>query len=194
MTMGITRALAAMAAGVFLTAWTIVALAADPPGANVPSPGSGSTSLANAVATLEGATGGRVLEIRYDGAGTEGSYSAVIAAKGALTHERINAHTNKVEDISSSKPDWMLGWERRADIASIEKTQVPLPKAIMNAEKALAGPAVAAGLAKPLSPGNSVLAYNVAVIHDGHPQRIAIDATTNEVIADSSMFDSWAIQ
>jgi uncharacterized membrane protein YkoI len=188
MAMRISRAFAAMVAGVLLSAWAAVALA-DPPAS-----GSGSTSLANAVATLEKSSGGRVLEIRYDGPGTEGSYSAVIAAKGALTHARLNVRTNQVADIGSSKPDWMLSWERRADISSIDKTQVPLPQAIMNAEKTLDGPAVAAGLAKALSPTNSVLAYNIAVLRDGRPQRIAIDANTNEVIADSSMFDSWAIQ
>jgi hypothetical protein len=179
-----------MLAGVFLSAWAAVALA-QPTG---PAAGGGSTSLANAVATLERTSGGRVLEIRGESAGPQGTYTAVLAAKGALSHVRFDARTNKMADIGSSKPDWMLSWERRADISSIDKTQVPLPKAIMNAEKTLDGPAVAAGLAKALSPGNSVLAYNVAVIHDGRPQRITIDATTNEMIADANLFDSWAIQ
>ena len=187
--MRVSRTFAAMLAGVFLSAWAAVVLA-DPPGAS----GSGSVSLANAVATLEKSSGGRVLEIRYNGPGTEGTYSAVIAAKGKLTHERLDVRTNKVEDITSSKPDWMLSWEKRADISSIEKATVPLPQAIMKAEKNLDGPAVAAGLAKALSPTNSVLAYNIAVLRDGRPQRVAVDANTDEVIADSSMFDSWAIQ
>ena len=59
--------------------------------------------------------------------------------------------------------------------------EVPLDAAIVKAEARDHAPAVDAGIAKPLSGTNAVLAYFVETIKGSKPQQSAIDATTVEV-------------
>ncbi len=150
--------------------------------------------LAAAVAAIEQKTGGRVAEIRYHDRNGRGVYDAEVIVGNALSQSRVDARTGKVIAFERHEtPAWMLDWESRADIKSLAKATVPLPQAILTAEKASNGAvATDAGLAKPLTAGNSVLAYNVEVVRDGSPRRIAVDANTDEVIADPNMLETWS--
>jgi uncharacterized membrane protein YkoI len=151
-----------------------------------------SMSLANAIKAVEQQTGGKVLEIRFENRNGRGVYNAVVSANGALTHARVDAKSDEILKFEGSTPDWMLNWQARADVRSLNKTTVPLPKAVQTAEQFGVGTAIDASLAKPLTPENAVLAYNVEVVRDGHPVRVAVDANTDQVIADPNMLETWA--
>jgi uncharacterized membrane protein YkoI len=150
-------------------------------------------SLAHAVAALEAATGGKVLEIRFRDNGAQGAFDAVIAKKDALVNMTIDVVSDAVTEIKVTElPQWMLDWKARAAARSAEKAKLPLPEAIAKAEAVAHGTAIAAGLAKPLTADNRVLAYNVEVVGKGKPQRVVIDAVTGQVIADpDELLEGW---
>ena len=53
-------------------------------------------------------------------------------------------------------------------------------------------PAIGAGLAKPLSGANQVLAYNIELLKGGKRRLIAIDATSGAKIANpEALYESW---
>lgn len=150
------------------------------------------TSLTDAIAAVEDAIGGKILEIRFlKGIGK--GYEAVVAKKHELINVRENPLTKHVTVITVEEtPAWMLDWKLRADIRSIEKAKVPLAEAVKTAEAIAHAPAIDAGLAKPLTPDNAVLAYNIEVAKNGKPERVVIDATTNSVIANpDGLLDPW---
>lgn len=149
-------------------------------------------SLANAILAIESKSGGKVLEIRFDDHAGRGVYNAVVSANGALSHARVDARTDEILSFDGTTPDWMLGWEQRADVRSLDKATVPLNQAVATAEKFGVGSAVNAGLAKPLTAENDVLAYNIEIVRGGRPIRVAVDATTNQVIANPDMLDTWS--
>jgi hypothetical protein len=149
--------------------------------------------LAHAVAALEAGSGGKVLEIRLEPKDTGPMFEAVISHEVALAYVRIDPVTDQVVMIDTAViPEWMAGWKLRADARSIEKAKVPLSQAILLAEKRGEGVAVNAGLAKPLTGGNAVLAYNVEVVRNKRADRLAIDATTGHPIANpDALYDPW---
>ena len=140
--------------------------------------------LENAAAQIEGRTGGRVMDIRFYDETGHPAYMAVIAKSGAVDTVRMDGTSGQITRVSGSRvPDWAMSRERRADVESARQTTVPLSSAIVTAENAARGPAIEAGLAKPLTAENGVLAYNIEVLTYGRPELIAVDANTNEVIA-----------
>ena len=144
----------------------------------------GSVVLENAAAQIEGRTGGRVMEVRFHDETGHPAYIAVIAKSGAIDAVRMDGVSGQITRMANTRvPDWALSWERRADVHSARQATVPLSSAIVTAENAARGPAIEAGLAKPLTANNQVLAYNVEVVMRGRPELIAVDANTNEVIA-----------
>jgi uncharacterized membrane protein YkoI len=151
-----------------------------------------SMSLSNAINAIQQQTGGKVLEIRFEDWGGRGIYSAVVETNGGLTRARVDAQTDKAVTSDRPMPQWMNSWEARADVRSLNKATVPLAQAIKTAEQAAnGGAAIDAGLAKPLTAANDVLAYNIEVVRAGHPMRVAVDAKTDQVIADPNMLDTW---
>jgi hypothetical protein len=76
---------------------------------------------------------------------------------------------------------------------SIYATKLPLADAIGMAERKAKEPAVGAGLAKPLSGSNAVLAYNVEVMKGQKRERIALDAITGAPIANpDQLYEEWS--
>lgn len=145
-------------------------------------------SLPKAIAAIEAKTGGRVMNIRYENdGGNTPIYDAVVVRPHAVGVARLYVQTGEVSGIGDDKTsDRSLKWKQRDDVTSFDKATVALSKAIDTAEQVAGAPAINAGLAKSLTPINNVLAYNIEVVKDGRSHRIAIDATTNEVIADPS--------
>jgi uncharacterized membrane protein YkoI len=144
------------------------------------------TSLPKAIATIEAKTHGKVMNIRFedDGKGTP-IYDAVVVAPHAVGLARFYARTGEVSGIGDDKTsDSRLKWEQLGDVKSFAKATTSLSKAIATAEQAAGAPAINAGLAKRLTPTNDVLAYNIEVLKDGRAERIAVDANSDEVIAD----------
>jgi hypothetical protein len=141
-------------------------------------------SLAKAVAALEAATGGKVLEIRFE---------SVVAKSDEVIYMAIDPVTQDVTKIDIKElPAWMLDWKLTAYVKSIEKATVPLAKAITETEAMAGAPAIGAGLAKPLTGANEVLAYNVELLAHGKRERVAIDATTGAKIANpEEIYVSW---
>jgi uncharacterized membrane protein YkoI len=192
--------LAVAAAAVFLAATALAQNAPLPPGssadtntAGTPWAGVTYTSLADAVRAVEQATGGKVLEVRFDEHSGHATFEAVVDRQNTLVDMRIDARTDEVTEINIKEiPQWMLDWKLRADMRSIEKAKVPLADAIRMAEQISGAPAIDAGLAKPLSADNAVLAYNIEVVKNGKPDRVVIDAVTGQVIADpDELLDPW---
>jgi uncharacterized membrane protein YkoI len=151
------------------------------------------SSLTKAVSALEGSTGGKVLEIRFvDEKGHE-RFESVVAKADEVIYMAVNPVNEDVTKIAVKEvPAWMLDWKTTAYVRSIGKATVPLTKAIADAEAMARAPAVGAGLAKPLTGTNQVLAYNVELLAHGKRTRIAIDATTGAKIANpDELYEPW---
>jgi hypothetical protein len=150
-------------------------------------------SLSKAVDALEAATGGKVLEIRsMDEEGHE-RFESVVAKPDQVIYMAVDPVTENVTKIAIKElPAWMLNWKLTEYVSSIEKATVPLAKAITNAEAMAGAPAIGAGLAKPLSGTNQVLAYYIELLKGGKPRLIAIDATSAAKIANPEvLYESW---
>jgi uncharacterized membrane protein YkoI len=145
------------------------------------------------VEALERATGGKVLEIRLVDEKGEERFESVVAKDDQLIYMGVNLVTDNVTEISVKQlPEWMLNWRLTAYMKSIEKAKVPLAEAVARAEEATGAPAIGAGLAKPLSGTNSVLAYNVEVLKNGKRGRVAIDASNGARIANpEALYEPW---
>jgi hypothetical protein len=153
------------------------------------------TNLTDAIAAIEQASGGKVLEIRFNYRPGVVGYDAVVAKNAVISHVHIAAAPpHKVVAIAETdRPAWMVNWILKADMRSIQQAKLPLTDAVAKAEQIAGAPAVDAGLAKPLTGDNAVLAYNVEVIKDGKPRRIVIDAMTGDSIANpDSLLDTWS--
>jgi uncharacterized membrane protein YkoI len=150
-------------------------------------------SLAKAVDALEAATGGKVLEIRFvDEKGHE-RFESVVAKPDGVIYMAVNPVSEDVTEIAIKKlPAWMLNWKLTEYVKSIEKANLPLSKVVAQAEAQAKAPAIGAGLARPLSGANQVLAYNVELLKDGKRERIAIDATSGAKIANpDELYVPW---
>ena len=150
-------------------------------------------SLSKAVDSLEAATGGKVLEIRFvDEKGHE-RFESVVAKPDQVIYMAVDPVTENVTKIAIKElPAWMLNWKLTEYVSSIEKATVPLAKAITKAEAMGGAPAIGAGLAKPLSGANQVLAYNIELLKGGKRQLIAINATSGAKIANpEALYESW---
>ncbi|MDB6083021.1 MAG: hypothetical protein JWN43_902 [Gammaproteobacteria bacterium] len=151
------------------------------------------SSLPDAISALEKSTGGKVLEIRFvDETGHE-RFESAVAKPSEVIYMAVNAVTEDVTQISIKElPTWVLNWKLTAYVKSIQKAKVPLTKAVTDAEATARAPAIGAGLAKPLSGANEVLAYDVELLTKGKHQRIAIDATTGAKIANpDELYEPW---
>ena len=152
------------------------------------------SALAEAVQALEDETGGKVLEIRFArDADDEASFEVVLVADDELVYMRAYPVTDILEVLEIAElPPWMAGWTLTAYMRSIAKAEVPLTAAILQAEEAEDAPAIAAGLANPLSATTAVLAYNIELIRGDRPMRVAIDARTGRRIANpEALYESW---
>jgi uncharacterized membrane protein YkoI len=150
-------------------------------------------SLPKAVDALEAATGGKVLEIRLvDEAGHE-RFESVVATPGEVLYMAVNPVTEDVTKVAIKQlPAWALNWKLTVYVKSIEKANVSLSKAGAQAEDLAGAPAIGAGLAKPLSGTNQVLAYYVELLKHGKRERIAVDATTGAKIANPEvLYEPW---
>lgn len=151
-------------------------------------------TLPNAIARIESASGGKVVEIRYNNvAGTPG-YDVVLARGPQVSFVRVSKPGGGMVELSgASKPEWMLQWSARTDVGLVSTAKVPMAEAIRTAEGAMGGaPAVAAGMAQSAAGANtSVKAYNVAILKDGQERRVAVDSESGAVIANPSMLAAW---
>jgi osmotically-inducible protein OsmY len=85
----------------------------------------------------------------------------------------------KVGDL----PAWLVDYHLEVYMRSIDKAEVPLTDAILRAEERASAPAIGAGLAKPLSGSNAVLAYYVETMASGKRRVLAIDAKNGTFIS-----------
>ena len=157
-------------------------------------PGLHQGSLRQAVQALEQGTGGKVLEIRLSDEPGEIAFDAVIAKGEDLLDMHIASGNDTVTSIDIAQlPKWMAGRKLTAYMRSIYQAKLPLADAIEMAERKSKEPAVGAGLAKPLSGSNAVLAYNVEVMKGQKHERIALDAITGAPIANpDQLYEEWS--
>ena len=151
-------------------------------------------TLPRMIRQIEGATGGRVLEIRYTTRDGPPGYHVAVFKGGRVTFLRVAAQGSDSAELSAaSLPEWMLKWKARADVNQALKATVPLAEAIRTGEQAAGGaPAVAAGIAASASnPPSDVQAYNVLIYRDGDVRRISVDDKTGQIIADPSALAEW---
>jgi uncharacterized membrane protein YkoI len=144
-----------------------------------------SSSLPTAISTIEAKTGGKVMDIRFVDAGGAAVYEAVVVTPDKVGLARLDARTGDLSGFDHDQvSDQSFDWEHQRDLKSFAKATISLSAAIETAEQIAGTPAVNAGLAKPLTTSNDVLAYNIEVVRYGRVERIAVDATTDEIIAD----------
>jgi uncharacterized membrane protein YkoI len=142
-------------------------------------------SLPRAIAAVEAKAGGKVMDIRLEGGGSKPVYDAVVVTSDKVGMARISAQTGTASGIDDGEFSIRsLKWEQRREVTSFEKAATPLSTAIETVEQIAGAPAIDAGFAKPLTPTNDVLAYNVEFVKGGQVHRVAVDAATGQVIAD----------
>jgi uncharacterized membrane protein YkoI len=111
----------------------------------------------------------------------------VVVTPGNVGTAQLDARTGNVSGFDHDQvSDQSFDWEHQRDLTSFAKATTPLSTAIATVEQLAGTPAVNAGLATPLTPDNDVLAYNIEIVKDGRVERVAVDATTDQVIADPS--------
>jgi hypothetical protein len=124
-------------------------------------------------------------------------YHAVAIKSGQVVYVFIEERSNRYGSFEfineRSRPGWMLNWKQEADIHFAESAKVSLVNAIHKAEEANNNaPAIAAGIARSASnPTGDVHAYNVLIDRDGGIQRIAVDVSNGEIIADPRALGDW---
>jgi uncharacterized membrane protein YkoI len=141
-------------------------------------------ALAHAAMVMEQGTSGKVLEIRLADQKGAPVFEAAVKKDDGIVYMRIESVSGNVTQIEvAALPAWLLNYHLEAYMRSIDKAKVPLTDAIMTAEEHAAASAVGAGLAKPLSGTNAVLAYYVETIKGDRRQLTAVDAQTGAFIA-----------
>ena len=149
--------------------------------------------LAHATEEMERATGGRVLEVRLVDEKGDPAFEAAVASEDAVVYIRLAAVTDVVTEIDVAElPAWLMNYKMQAYMRSIELAQVPLVEAILRAENKAQAPAIGAGIAKPLSGSNAVLAYYVETIKGRSRKLMAVDAKTGAMIANpEALYERW---
>jgi len=148
--------------------------------------------LSHALRVIEMSTGGHVLEIRLLHRKAP-AFEAVVAMGRDLVNVRVRALDDQVTRISVNEtPRWMLDWRLRAEMRDVQHAKLSAADAIRRVEDSTQAPAIDAAIARPTTPTNRILAYDVEVLKGGQPRRVAIDAQTGEIIADpSSLLGDW---
>jgi hypothetical protein len=150
-------------------------------------------TLSNAVKTIEGASGGRVVEIRYNNIAGVPGYDFVVEKGSQVSFRRLAVPSGGMITLTDkTKPAWMLNWQGRRNVTLVSKARVSLPDAIHTAEASTGAPAVAAGIAASASdPNSDVHAYNVAVLQQGRLQRVAVDSDSGLPISNPDALEAW---
>jgi len=143
-------------------------------------------TLAHAARALEDSTRGKILEIRLSDEPGDPTFEAAVKKPdgNGLVYMKIVSPTDEISAIKVSElAPWMVSYPLEAYMRSVDKAKVPLDKAITQAEKRADAPAVAAGVAKPLSGGNTVLAWFVETDKGKKHELLAIDAEYGAAIS-----------
>ena len=141
-------------------------------------------ALAHAASALEGATAGKVLEIRLANTTGAPAFEAAILKDADVLYMRIQAPDEHVTQIDVSElPPWLVDFRLENYGRTASKAKVPLDEAIVSAEARALAPAVDAGIAKPIGGTNAVAAYFVQTAKGGRQQLLAVDAQTGAFIA-----------
>ena len=151
------------------------------------------SSLPKAVAAIEAASGGRVVEIRYNNVSGAPGYDVVLERGAQVSFQRFTKPGGGMIALTGkTEPSWMLKWQARRDVSFVKQAKVSLAAAIRTAESSLPGPAVAAGIARSASSiTTDVHAYNVAILNGGRLHRVAIDSATGLMIDDPNALGGW---
>ena len=136
-------------------------------------------ALAHAARALEESTSGKILEVRLSDAPGDAVFEAAVKKPegNGILYLKIVSPTDEITAIAVSElAPWMVNYPLEAYMRSVDKAKVPLERAIVQAEKRANAPAVAAGVAKPLSGSNTVLAWFVETDKGKKRELLAIDA------------------
>jgi len=155
--------------------------------------GNGNT-LVNAVAMVEQATGGKVIDIRFSSSNGMPAYDAVVVKGTQIQFFHAEERSKHVVELdASSKPAYMLNWRGKSDVHFAQTASVSLSAAIKTAEDSQNGsPAMAAGIARSASnPESDVHAYNVLLNRAGNLKRVSVDSSTGQVISDPSALSGF---
>jgi uncharacterized membrane protein YkoI len=172
----------------------VLATAAVTPASAQPVAPTANADLPQAIAAAQAATGGKVLDIHYRvDAQTGPGFDAVMANAAGFDRVRVALGSNEVTPLPADQvPANAAEWSLRADAASLSQTQLSLADAVTQAEQMRDGQVIDARIARPLSGGNSVLAYDVVMIQGGRHTHVVIDADTGQKIADPQpLLQGW---
>lgn len=149
--------------------------------------------LAHAAEEMERASSGKILEIRLLDEKGDPVFEAAVVADDAVVYMRLAAVTDVVTEIDVAElPAWLMNYKMQAYMRSSELAKVPLVEAILRAENKAQAPAIGAGIAKPLSGGNAVLAYYVETTKGRSRKLMAVDAKTGAMIANpEALYERW---
>jgi uncharacterized membrane protein YkoI len=176
-----------------LASIAVLGLALSPVQAKDETPALPMGALAHAAQAMEQDSGGKVLEIRLVDEKGEPAFEAAVAQADTVIYLRVTSVSDTVTHISIRElPPWLQNAGLEAYLKSAALAKVPLVDAISKAEAEAKAPAIGAGIAKPLSGGNSVLAYYVEALKGSKRRLLAVDAKTGALIANpETLYENW---
>ena len=148
----------------------------------------GAGSLDSAIAAVERSTGGRVLEIHFEGGNGAGYYNATVARDGTVNHALFTLGTKQIAMVGDSgTPVRSFDYSEKAGAELIVRTsRVGLGSAVRSAEEASHGVAVAARTTR--SQDGYMVAHDIETVKGDMVRPVLIDAKTGLVIGDRQAF------
>jgi uncharacterized membrane protein YkoI len=132
---------------------------------------------------VEENVGGKTLEIRLADEKGDPVFETALKKEDHLVYMRIERDDVMTEINVSELPPWLVDYKLDAYMRSVDRAKVPLTQAIMAAEQRAKAPAIGAGIIKPLSGTNAVLAYYIETMKGKKRDVLAVDAQTGSPIA-----------
>ena len=148
----------------------------------------GQGSLNRAISTVEELTGGRVLEIRFDGSESLKHYDALVARNGKVDHALVNLTTKQVAFVDPSQDSGRtFDYKAKAnDEVVVRASRVALRDAVANAEQSSRGVAVSARTTR--SGDGYMVAHDIETVRGDMVHATLVDAKTGLVIGDAQAF------
>ena len=148
----------------------------------------GAGSLDSAIAAVERSTGGRVVEIHFEGGNGAAYYDATVARDGAVNHAFFTLNTKQIAVVSESgRPVRSFDYSEKAGAELVVRTSnVNLGSAVRSAEEASHGVAIAARTTR--SHDGYMVAHDVETLKGDMVRPVLVDAKTGLVIGDRQAF------
>jgi uncharacterized membrane protein YkoI len=150
----------------------------------------GQGSLSRAIAAAENLTGGRVIEIHFDGANGAARYVATVSRNGSVDQALVNLATGQVAIIDQAQePVRTFDYKAKAESEIVVRgSKIAISDAVASAEQHSRGVAISARTTR--SGDGYMVAHDVETVRGEMLSPVLVDAKTGLVIQDNQAFAS----